>query len=727
MKLKTFLLIIISCAIIVISESRKFESDVFPRNPFDKNLYEDVLDPELCEDQIKYIRNNNTILWLQFLDAGIRIPRGILNGNTMDLGNYYQCLNINKDMNRMNIQGKFCVMRVNFDQAMKMNLGKNQQWNDYDNQHLHFIDMNQIKIDKSHTSFMFRQNSNITRLGPDTALSDIDLRLGVCIPASCTTREGVNGLLTDVSTLGVNYEEQLCRLPDDKPWVPIDYVAIAIFSTIAILTFLSTCFEFYYLRILKKDKRNTNSLYFCFSAYANTKRVLNFTSGPETLECIDGVRALAMIWVILGHSFTAIPFYQNPMDAFLFSTSPRSIWMIAAHLTVDTFFMLSGLLVVYTVAGKLTGEQLLRSLHIFYLNRLLRMFPILAAALLFEVSLFNHISDGPLWEGAAGFTARCRKYWWSTLMHIQNFVNPGDLCMGVTWYLSIDVQLHILSPILLFWVLSKSKRAAWAALAIGTLVALTASTLYIFYHKFPSGVSSPNRPDDMDLYFRNYYINILTRAPPFFVGMIFGYLLHLWKGKKLNCPKVVAVIQWCFSMVLLSVPIYCMHVNIQLDWNNQSADNFINAFSRSLWATGLGWVIFACVKGYGGPINWFLSLQIWKLPGRLSYAMYIIHYPVMIGYYYSVLGPIYFSVANTMFNFFAFVLLTFTASFIIVVTIDAPFSTLVKMLLQKGSRQPSKATVNISKIDNFTPVAEVKTNGTNPAFAADEDKSLSTR
>lgn len=32
---------------------------------------------------------------------------------------------------------------------------------------------------------------------------------------------------------------------------------------------------------------------------------------------------------------------------------------------------------------------------------------------------------------------------------------------------------------------------------------------------------------------------------------------------------------------------------------------------------------------FTGPINWFLSLQIWKLPARLSYAVYLIHMAVI--------------------------------------------------------------------------------------------------
>lgn len=46
------------------------------------------------------------------VDAGIRLPRGILEGNTNDLGNYHQCLGINQQLENSELQGKYCLVRV---------------------------------------------------------------------------------------------------------------------------------------------------------------------------------------------------------------------------------------------------------------------------------------------------------------------------------------------------------------------------------------------------------------------------------------------------------------------------------------------------------------------------------------------------------------------------------------------------------------------------------------
>lgn len=54
------------------------------------------------------------------------------------------------------------------------------------------------------------------------------------------------------------------------------------------------------------------------------------------------------------------------------------------------------------------------------------------------------------------------------------------------------------------------------------------------------------------------------------------------------------------------------------------------SLSRVAWSLALAYIIYACVHGYGGPVNWFLSLSFWLPLSRLSYAIYILHFPVIL-------------------------------------------------------------------------------------------------
>lgn len=52
------------------------------------------------------------------LDAGVRTPRGILTGNTQDLGNYYQCLGIKQEIPNSVVEGKYCMINVPLEQII---------------------------------------------------------------------------------------------------------------------------------------------------------------------------------------------------------------------------------------------------------------------------------------------------------------------------------------------------------------------------------------------------------------------------------------------------------------------------------------------------------------------------------------------------------------------------------------------------------------------------------
>ena len=54
-------------------------------------------------------------------DAGIRVPRGILEGNTLDMGNYHQCIGFNQQIPpNTDLQGKYCMIQVPMNQTFDL-------------------------------------------------------------------------------------------------------------------------------------------------------------------------------------------------------------------------------------------------------------------------------------------------------------------------------------------------------------------------------------------------------------------------------------------------------------------------------------------------------------------------------------------------------------------------------------------------------------------------------
>lgn len=69
-------------------------------------------------------------------------------------------------------------------------------------------------------------NSLIFRLAPQSPLASLNLRVAVCVPKTCSTKQAIDSLLFNISAFGFEYTEEFCRVPNDKPWVAADYVAV---------------------------------------------------------------------------------------------------------------------------------------------------------------------------------------------------------------------------------------------------------------------------------------------------------------------------------------------------------------------------------------------------------------------------------------------------------------------------------------------------------------------
>lgn len=167
---------------------------------------------------------------------------------------------------------------------------------------------------------------------------------------------------------------------------------------------------------------------------------------------------------------------------------------------VDVFFLMAGVLVVKSILKSFKGREpeeaeSKKSIKVFffsgsfnvlkfYFNRYLRYMATDAVLLLFYMSSFQEsIVDGILISQLQRQIHNCENYWWSNLLLIQNYVNPFETvsnvprlrvfmtsllfqCIPVTWFLSVDFQLFLLSPIFVFLLWKFKYRALWLFAAI---------------------------------------------------------------------------------------------------------------------------------------------------------------------------------------------------------------------------------------------------------------------
>lgn len=117
------------------------------------------------------------------------------------------------------------------------------------------------------------------------------------------------------------------------------------------------------------------SLFVCFSAFipclneysaiTTLKQIFSLNQHHSTYSFLHGIRAMSLLWIILGHSFV---FQLNIADNLIhiFDTLRNSFLtqlLVGAVFSVDTFFFISGFLAVsvfiktFKDQGKLFDED----------------------------------------------------------------------------------------------------------------------------------------------------------------------------------------------------------------------------------------------------------------------------------------------------------------------------------------------------------------------------------
>ena len=93
-----------------------------------------------------------------------------------------------------------------------------------------------------------------------------------------------------------------------------------------------------------------------FEAFSLRKNYATLVKPPSAsyISALDGVRVLSICWVVVCHGYALLVQYfplQNPYD--LLPPAPgvtsrlASMFVLGGHFSVDSFFLLGGLLLVY--------------------------------------------------------------------------------------------------------------------------------------------------------------------------------------------------------------------------------------------------------------------------------------------------------------------------------------------------------------------------------------------
>ncbi|EDW56172.1 GM22968 [Drosophila sechellia] len=603
----------------------------------------------LADLQTLAIDVSNRKLWaLRMIDSWGTFPSGILYGNLIDLGNFDECLGIDHAVTAThNIQGKYCLSKL--------------------------------------------------QLAPSIS-TYLALKTAVCFPASCSAAHMdtmLRRLLQNLLSIELNPEvtlvsESSCKTADREPYDALTIFTIVVLSILCVLMVLATVCDY----LVCQDDQPLNKWIRAFSARANCRvlfRLVQPRSNPNVIDCLHGIRVLSFMWVVYGHIYLVSIFGPNinfvKLDTW--SRSPYSMLLQHAAYSVDTFFFLSGLLMVVIALRAMERTKGKLNVSLMCLHRYLRLTPVLALAIIVYMSILPRMGDGPLY-GKVNFDdyTRCKDTWYWTLLYVQNYATD-DICLSHSWYLGVDMQLYIIAPVLLICLYKWGKRAA-----AGILVAMLLLAACLFSIMVIGDVSLMAASQGA---MRKIYFSTHTRASPYLIGILFGYFLHVNRGKSFKLSPIAVVLGWLTSLALLFSCLYAVYgYALDAEIPPILEEAFYLTFTRIAWPLGLCWVVFACMHGYGGLANSFLSSPLWQPLSKLSYSAYIFHMFMESLNAGITRTNTYFSDYQVMLRFWGDFGFTMLLAFAVYILIEAPFGNLEGLLLPAKRPCPPRPAVEES-------------------------------
>lgn len=116
-----------------------------------------------------------------------------------------------------------------------------------------------------------------------------------------------------------------------------------------------------------------------------------------------------------------------------------------------------------------------------------------------------------------------------------------------------------------------------------------------------------------------------------------------------------------------------------------------DAFNHVIWSAPICYIIYACAHNYGGAINWFLSHPAWQPFSRISYAVYLVHYPVSYLVSASVKSLPYFNEITLIQSIMGNTGLSILVAIPATLAFDSPIDTIDKLIFSYGQRKsPTK-------------------------------------
>lgn len=390
-----------------------------------------------------------------------------------------------------------------------------------------------------------------------------------------------------------------------------------------------------------------------------------------------------MIWVIYGHTvlYTEYQAFTHFFD--VVETKIGHFGLLAslnANFSVDTFFVISGVLTTYVTWEFMRGDPRRFNKVAFAVSRYIRLTPQLAIIILLFF-LLPLMGEGPLYKQVTEYQADlCYKGWLTNLLYLQTYQESEKICIDPSWWLSIEMSFHLISIL----VISVMVRNVYGGMVLNFSIAAILTGWGAIVH-FKNGFaiaylpSVPQRYEIQSEQTRMFFHRLYPHAASYFMGTALGYILATRTIKRLTRCQLIQGWFICATGIILSLwGTYFW--NLGAPYTQWQATLYYHA-CQILWPLSISWIIFVSSLGQGGIVHSVLSAPVFAPLGRITYMTYLSH--ALIIYYHAACRnvPIEPSVMSFVYSAISNIVLSLLLGVILTLVYESPLLNLQKQLV----------------------------------------------
>ncbi len=328
------------------------------------------------------------------------------------------------------------------------------------------------------------------------------------------------------------------------------------------------------------------------------------------LRPIDGLRAIAILWVALFHVGWYTPEHLTTPAYVGLLAAPWMLPLWRGDFGVDVFFVLSGVLIAGLLIDERQKAGRLR-LGLFYARRLLRLWPALAVALGLDALLIRDHPDNT----------------WANLLYVSNFLPIQRAGMGWTWSLAIEEQFYLLCPWLIGWLASR-RAGMRAGILAGLLAALSIVAAAVVvrggFHAVDAEIVITRDLSSWATAFDALYSKPWMRAGPLLAGVATAYVLR--SPRAMDALARARVLPALGLLAALGVAAAATHWEL-FEHAPRAIEVAYLATFRTVFGAAIAYVVLLSLSRHpvGVALGRLLSARALYPIAQLSYGAYLLN------------------------------------------------------------------------------------------------------